>query len=72
MISRLVNVSYFQKNYEAVAQYSLIIENSSEFKKSKSKLYYAWALFHLNRLEEATTVFKELDTPYSNYEQRLD
>lgn len=71
VIIKLIYVYYQQKKYEPVIHYSTMIKDSPEFKKSTTKLYYAWALFHLEQLDKSEQIFKELNTPYSNYEERL-
>ena len=66
-------ISYFQiEDYNKVLQYSDSIKTTSDFKGSSSQLCYGLALQELGRIEEAELQLKDIDRPYSNYNERLE
>ena len=68
---RLV-LCYFQlKDYIGVVEHAELIKDKSEFKASKQQFCYGLALKELGKLEEAETQLKQIDRPYSNYDERL-
>ncbi|WP_296317295.1 hypothetical protein [Winogradskyella sp. UBA3174] len=69
---RLV-LCYFQmKDYNGVVEHANKIKHKSEFKGSKQQFCYGLALKELGKLEEAEVQLKEVDRPYSNYDERLE
>ncbi len=64
---------YFQlKDYVGVVEHSEVILPKSEFKGSKQQFCYGLALKELGKLEKAEVQLKQIDRPYSNYEERLE
>ncbi|WP_299124110.1 hypothetical protein [uncultured Winogradskyella sp.] len=64
---------YFQlKDYLGVVEHSEVILNKREFKGSKQQFCYGLALKELGKLEKAEEQLKEIDRPYSNYNERLE
>lgn len=64
---------YFQlKDYVGVVEQSELIINKPEFKGSKQQFCYGIALKELNQLEKAEKELKQIDRPYSNYDERLE
>ncbi|MFC0606033.1 hypothetical protein [Winogradskyella pulchriflava] len=64
---------YFQlKDYIGVVEHAEQIINKSEFKGSKQQFCYGLALKELGKIEKAETELKQIDRPYSNYEERLE
>jgi hypothetical protein len=69
---RLV-LCYFQlKDYTGVVEHAEKIVNKSEFKGSKQQFCYGLALKELDKVEAAEAQLKQIDRPYSNYEERLE
>lgn len=64
---------YFQlEDYVGVVEHSEKIKSKSEFKGSKQQFCYGLALKELGKLEEAETQLKQIDRPFSNYDERLE
>ncbi|WP_299368222.1 hypothetical protein [Winogradskyella sp.] len=64
---------YFQlQDYEAVIGEAEKIAAKSEFTGSKQQFCYGLALKELGKLEDAETQLKQIDRPYSNYDERLE
>lgn len=64
---------YFQlKDYEGVIEQAEVLKSKSEFKGSKQQFCYGLALKELGKLEEAEVQLKQIDRPYSNYNERLE
>lgn len=64
---------YFQlKDYEGVVEHSEKILNKPEFKGSKQQFCYGLALKELGKVEAAEAQLKQIDRPYSNYNERLE
>ena len=64
---------YFQlKDYVGVVEHSEMIKDKSEFKGSKQQFCYGLALKDLGKLENAEKELKQIDRPYSNYQERLE
>jgi hypothetical protein len=69
---RLV-LCYFQlEDYVGVVEHSEIIKDKSEFIGSKQQFCYGLALKELGKLEKAEEQLKQIDRPYSNYDERLE
>ncbi|WP_400080645.1 hypothetical protein [Winogradskyella sp. R77965] len=69
---RLV-LCYFQiQDYVGVIEHAEKIENKSEFKGSKQQFCYGLALKELGKVEQAEEQLKQIDRPYSNYDERLE
>ena len=64
---------YFQlQDYEGIVEHAEVILNKSEFKGSKQQFCYGLALRGLGRVEAAEIQLKQIDRPYSNYNERLE
>lgn len=70
-ISKLMEAYAELNEHEKVVTYAKRIEKSVDFKKSKSQFRYGLALAALEKLDEAEIQLKEIDTRYSNYEERI-
>lgn len=64
---------YFQlEDYVGVVEHAEIIMSKPEFKGSKQQFCYGLALKEIGKLEKAEEQLKQIDRPYSNYEERLE
>ena len=64
---------YFQiRDYEGAVEQAERIITKPEFKGSKQQFCYGLALKELGRLDDAEKQLKEIDRPYSNYNERLE
>ena len=64
---------YFQlKDFENVIYHVEKIKAKPEFKGSVQQFYYGLALREKGQLEAAEVQLKEIDRPYSNYNERLE
>ncbi|NRB61063.1 MAG: hypothetical protein HRU50_14120 [Winogradskyella sp.] len=64
---------YFEiENYTNAVQHAEVIKDNSDFKGSKYQFCYGLALKELGRVEEAEMQLKQIDRPFSNYNERLD
>lgn len=64
---------YFElKDYKAVIEQTKYVNSKHEFNGSKQQFCYGIALKELGRLEEAENELKQIDRPYSNYQERLE
>ncbi len=70
-ITKLIEAYTLKNENEKVIEYAKRIEKKANFKKSKSQFLYGLALANLERLDEAEEILKQIDTRYSNYEERL-
>ncbi|WP_282040732.1 hypothetical protein [Winogradskyella flava] len=69
---RLV-LCYFQlEDYVGVAECAEKIINKSLFKGSKQQFCYGLALRELGQVDKAEEQLKQIDRPYSNYNERLE
>jgi hypothetical protein len=68
-----LTLCYFQlDDYVGVEEHAEKIKDKSEFIGSKQQFCYGLALKELGKVEEAETQLKQIDRPYSNYEERLE
>ena len=72
ILIKLVDICYALEDYKTAISYGDQINGVTLFDKSEEKTAYAWAYYHEERIEEAEQVFKEMDSRYSNYVQRLE
>ncbi len=64
---------YFQlKDYVGVVEHAEKIMNESEFLGSKQQFCYGLALKELGKVDKAEVQLKQIDRPYSNYNERLE
>ena len=57
-------------NWEQLIFYAEKISDKSEFKSSRSEFLYGMALKELGDLQNAEKHLRQIDQPYSNYEER--
>jgi len=69
---RLVLCYFHLKDYVGVVEHAEIIKDKSEFKGSKQQFCYGLALKELGKVEQAEVQLKQIDRPYSNYDERLE
>ncbi len=72
VISKLVQAYYQQQNYAEAIAMALKIKSLPTFNRSKSHLFYAWALEQDGKSEQAEQEFKLMKGRYSNFEQRYE
>lgn len=72
IIRKLVKVSHLTGDFERAINYAEQIKDDKEFYKSEEKVFYGWSLFESGQEEAAETKFKEMDSTFSNYFQRLE
>ncbi|WP_178989387.1 hypothetical protein [Winogradskyella schleiferi] len=66
-------VCYFQqKDYVRVVEHAEAIQDKTEFKGSEQQFFYGMALKELGKTEQAEVQLKQVDRPYSNYNERLE
>jgi hypothetical protein len=64
---------YFQlQDYVGVLDHAEAIKDKSEFKGSKQQFCYGLALKELGKVDQAEVQLKQIDRPYSNYDERLE
>lgn len=64
---------YFQlEDFEGVVQHAKKIDSKPEFKGSEQQFCYGLALKELGKLENAGEQLKQINRPYSNYNERLE
>ncbi len=69
---RLV-LCYFQlEDYKGVIEHAEKILNHSEFVGSKQQFCYGLALKTIGKVDKAEVQLKQIDRPYSNYNERLE
>jgi hypothetical protein len=67
----LMEAYYTKKEYQKVTQLGNELENNKELNKSRAKIYLAWSLYHLEKVDDAHRAFKDTDLRFSNYWHRL-
>lgn len=67
----LIDVYSKVENFEKVVFYSEEIKKHSEFQKSITQFQYGLALDKLGKPDEAEQQMKQIDTRYSNYNERI-
>lgn len=72
VVMSLLYAHYLNGDYAAAVGYGEKIKDKKEFAKSKEKVGYAWSLYHLNEIGKAEDIFREMDSSFSNYPQRLE
>ncbi len=69
---QLIFSRYLLGNYERVITDSEALQHNPEFKKAQLQFAYGMSLENTGRLEDAEIQLKEIDTPYGNYNERLE
>lgn len=72
LLLKLLKTCYQLDDYASVIEYGTQVKDQKEFANSNEKAAYAWALHFENRSEDASMIFEELNTSFSNYECRLE
>lgn len=71
-LEKLMVATYFLDDYEATVQIGKKLDTSPLFKKSESRIVYAWSLNYIGQIEKADQVFREMDIRFSNYVHRAE
>ncbi|MFP4845385.1 hypothetical protein [Winogradskyella sp. PE311] len=69
---QLVLCYFHLKDYDGVTEYAESIQDKIIFKGSKQQFCYGLALKDLGKMKEAEVQLKQIDRPYSNYDERLE
>lgn len=69
---KLLHALYVNHSYQEAADLGNILERDTMFKKSLSRIAYAWALHHSGRTDSAEQIFQDMDKSNTNYEHRLE
>lgn len=69
---KIVQASFFSRDYASAIVYSEGLENDKTFKNSEARIAYAWALHCTQRTPEADVVFKSMNRAFTNYQHRLE
>ena len=70
--TKMIKAYFLSKKYdEAIFLGNKLLSNQA-FRKSPHRICYAWSLYHMNLIDKASEQFKEMDTSFSNHEQRLE
>lgn len=72
LVRKLIQANFELKNYTSVIEYGEKILGDIAFKNSDEKVALAWAYFREGNTERADILFQELDSRFTNYEQRLE
>ena len=70
-ITKLIEAHALENENEKVIEYAKRIEKKGNFKKSKSQFLYGLALANTEQWDAAEEVLKQIDTRYSNYQERI-
>ncbi|MFK7784245.1 MAG: hypothetical protein AB8B56_03965 [Crocinitomicaceae bacterium] len=60
------------REYEKACEIGDTFTSEKAFSNSWSRIGYAWSLYHVGRIEDAETNFKDTNVRYSNYPHRLE
>jgi hypothetical protein len=69
---KLLHALYVNNNYQEAVDLGSILERDPVFKKSLSRIAYAWALHNSGRTDSAEQIFQDMDKTNTNYEHRLE
>lgn len=69
---KLLHALYVNHNYQPAVDLGTELERDPLFKKSLSRIAYAWALHHSGRTESAEKIFLDMDKTNTNYEHRVE
>lgn len=72
LLMNLVKVNYLKKDFDKVIDYGSRITDKTIFNKSEEKVALAWSFHEKGKEVEALQIFEEMDTRFSNYNQRLE
>lgn len=68
---QLIFARYLLGEHERVVSDSEALKDDPEFKKAQLQFAYGMSLEHVGRIDDAELQLKQIDTPYSNYNERL-
>ena len=68
---QLILSMYHLGEFQKVVSESEKLKDTSDFKKAQLQFPYGMSLEKIGRIEEAEQQLKEIDKPYSNYNERL-
>jgi len=68
---KMVEACFYAQDYASAVSYGQTLEQDSAFKKSESRIAYAWSLHHSGNSEQADRVFQDMNKPFTNYKHRL-
>jgi len=71
VIKQLINSFYEIEDFKSIIYYSEKVRGQIEFKNSRIQFLYGLALENIGKVDEAEKQLREIDTRYSNYEERL-
>lgn len=69
---KLLHALYVNSSYQEAVDLGNILDRDPVFKKSVSRIAYAWALHHSGRTDSAERIFQDMDKTNTNYEHRLE
>ena len=69
---QLISCYFKLKDYDRLIAQVENIKDKRDFIGSKQQFFYGIALIEKGKLEEAEKQLKEIDRPYSNYNERLE
>lgn len=69
---KLLHALYVNQNYQQAVDLGSELERDNAFKKSLSRIAYAWSLHQSGRTDSAERVFQDMDKTNTNYEHRVE
>ncbi|HEY0739815.1 MAG TPA: hypothetical protein VGD40_00080 [Chryseosolibacter sp.] len=69
---KLLHAFYVNTEYQEAVDLGASLEQNPQFKKSITRIAYAWALHHSGRTDSAEQIFQDMDKSNTNYEHRLE
>ncbi len=71
ILLRLLDTSFREGDFDTVVSIGRKVHGKPLFRKSDRRIDFAWALYHLDHVEQARTEFSKMDVHYTNYPHRL-
>ncbi len=72
VLLKLTEVNYELKDYDEVIKLENKLNDKKEFQYSNERCAMAWSHYHLNNLDRANEIFKDMNVNFSNYEFRIE
>jgi hypothetical protein len=69
---KLLHAFYVNQSYQSAVDLGAELDRDATFRKSLSRIAYAWALHHSGRTESAEQIFLDMDKTHTNYEHRVE
>jgi hypothetical protein len=69
---KLLNALFLNANYHDAVNIGGLLAKEHSFKKSFSRIAYAWSLHRSGRTDSAEQVFQDMDKTNTNYEHRVE